>query len=474
MTFKFSPLWRSLIVLHVLLASCTTATAEPATTEVPTVAQVPATETLSLLPTFTSLPPLTATYLAAQLSATPPPATSIPPTQTSLPDVLPKFPLDGYVMLFSKDGDLYFQDGENAPVKLAHIGEKDPSLPAYISLLSDDNKKVVFIRWDDSNIYSINTDGTQENIVVSNDKMNSFGLELKIGALRFVPNTHQLFFVAIQCKAQDNSPCPTSAFLANTDTGKITKLADLGLLLANSNYSEGGLGVLFANPYIGEYRNIKISPNGKMLAVSAPDGMSIFTLDGNLIRDNVLPFNPNTESIVYPSLFWLPDSSGLIAALPDTTHYTPGLGYIPAHTVWRYTIGGDVIAKIPLDPPPWAFTFDVSSDGNWIAYGGYSDPTFYLGDLTNGHTQIFGEDRNDHAFFSWSPGGKYLINHALTIVISFDKPRVVIEGHGARWFDSNHFISYQERWLIGEITTGELNYYDLRLANSIVTVIKPK
>ena len=36
---------------------------------------------------------------------------------TPSPGPLPLFPLDGYVMVFIKDGDLYFQEGNNSPVK---------------------------------------------------------------------------------------------------------------------------------------------------------------------------------------------------------------------------------------------------------------------------------------------------------------------------------------------------------------------
>lgn len=53
MTSKPPMLWRNLIALLFLLASCTTAPAKPVATEEPTVAQVPATEILSPLPTFT-------------------------------------------------------------------------------------------------------------------------------------------------------------------------------------------------------------------------------------------------------------------------------------------------------------------------------------------------------------------------------------------------------------------------------------
>lgn len=458
------------IVCIALLTACGTT---PPAAETPIAATArPATETPTALPTFTpnvAMPSPLPTFTALSPIAFP---TTLPnltppivtPTQIPLPAVLPKFPLTGYVMLFTKDGDLYFQYGENKPIKLTSMGES--SQKAHFSpKLSDDNQKVVFTRND--TIYSINTDGTREQAVISKDKMSSWGLDMKIGALRFVPHTHQLFFLAIQCKTQDNSPCPTSAFLANADKGEIRKLADLGSLFANLDF--------------GEPRNIKISPDGKMLAVGLPDGMNIFTLDGNLIRDNILPFTPSTNSIVYPSLFWLPDSSGLIEALPDTTYYTIGHGYLPAHTIWRYTIEGNVTTKISLDPPPWMLTFDVSPDGNWVAYGGYSDPTLYVGNLANGHTQTFGED-GSHPFFFWAPDSKHLIV-GWAILISFNKPLVTI-GSGSEWIDANHFIYHdlpannpeirQERDLIAEIKDDNLFLYDPEILYSSSITIKQK
>ena len=52
-------------------------------------------------------------------------------------------------MLFTKDGDLYFQDGEDMPIKLAHVGEE------HTAILSDDGQKVVFFQQNYADIYSI-------------------------------------------------------------------------------------------------------------------------------------------------------------------------------------------------------------------------------------------------------------------------------------------------------------------------------
>ncbi len=172
---------------------------------------------------------------------------------------LPLFPLDGYVMVFVKDGDLYFQDGHNVPVKLTHIGEK-----SYYPKLSDDNQKVVFSR-NDGNEYSINTDGTQEQIIITkttNRWTAPFEPTINKGIFEFIPGTHQLLFETFLCESQEfRSPCSTSIFLVDTDTGKIKKLADLGLSLQQNSFN----------------RNIRISPNGKLIAVGTLDGVDIFT-----------------------------------------------------------------------------------------------------------------------------------------------------------------------------------------------------
>jgi Tol biopolymer transport system component len=447
-TFEFASKLITLAALCAGLTGCgsvptistSTSAPSPATTMLPTKTAPPATATLPPLPTLALLLPSPTTTITLPPSPTPTPTQTLLP----LPDVLPKFPLDGYVMLFAKDGDLYFQDGENVPVKLTHINK--PSHESYFSpKLSDDNQKVVFIR-NDNIIYSINTDGTQEQTVVSNDKLDSFGSEMNIGALSFVPHTHQVFFLVFQCKEQDSSYCPASAFLANADSGETKKLAYLGSF--------------FADRY--ELRNIKISPDGKMLAIGAPDGMDIFTLDGNLIRDNVLPYEPNKYGD-YPSLFWLPDSSGLIVALPNTSY-----GDHPAYTFWRYTIINNTANQVPLDPSPMTLVvvdkFQVSPDGNWILYGGNSnyDISLYLGNLTDGHTQVIGS--LVYPGFLWSPDSKHFLYG--NFISAIDKSPIRINGHYLSWLNANHYVyivtvENKSKTYIGEINGSTILSYEL-------------
>src|ERR1700690_3388222 len=120
MTFKLAPHRYFWILSTVFLVSCGTL-APVARGITPTVSPIRAqsvpSETLipspTSFPTITPLPPF----------AIP---TSVDPTElprpTPLPASLPKFPLDGYIMLFQKKGDLYYQNGNNSPIKLTHVG----------------------------------------------------------------------------------------------------------------------------------------------------------------------------------------------------------------------------------------------------------------------------------------------------------------------------------------------------------------
>jgi hypothetical protein len=297
------------------------------------------------------------------------------PTPRTSPTPLSKFSLDGYVMTFIKNGDLYFQDGENLPVKLTHVGEK-----SYYASLSDDNQKVVFYR-SDGNEYAINADGTQEQIIIPNNWLASFESGTKKSIFGFIPHTHQLLLETYLCESEKyGSPCSARLFIVDTDTYGIAKLADLDVALYRDTIN----------------RNIKVSPNGEMIAVGTMDGMDIFTLDGKIIRENILPYKPSTD-ILFPYLFWLPDSSGLTLALPDKIYDSTAYDNGTAYTIWRYLIDDNSAVQMPIDPSRITAQFDIFPDGKWIIYGGVGDaePTLYLGDLTTGHVQVFDNDLYD-------------------------------------------------------------------------------
>jgi hypothetical protein len=444
-----------LIIFIALLTACGITPTQP----IATAAATPTTQPPTPLPTFT--PDVGMPIAFPTLPNLPIP--TVMPTRMPLPAILPKFPLTGYVMLFTKDGDLYFQDGESTPVKLTHVGKKAP-----FRILSDDNKKVVFTRDNSNSIYSINTDGSQEHIVIPNSWPNLLKPGTQRGGMDFVPNTHQLFLQAVLCESPEfRSLCSTSIFLADTDAGDIKKIADLGLTQQKDRIP----------------RSIKVSPDGKMVAVGTIDGVNILNMDGKVIRNNILPYKPSQKAVLLPSLFWLPDSKGLIAAPPDTIYHSTADGDLPAHTIWRYVIESNASSQIPFKPPPMLETFQISPDGNWIIYGGLSnDNSVYLGNLLNGYTQGFGYAQQSS--FSWSPGSKYFIYTDLQSTLgTIDSPPVLTPTcYLVQWIDAGHFTcdSIENKGFrirMAKITgEGVVKIYDLGFGKDIENsvFIKPK
>jgi len=102
------------IVFIILLVACGTVPSQPTVTLAPTSA-----------PTSTSISP----------TSTASPTTTFIPAPSPVP--LPRFSLDGYLIAFVKNGDLYFQVGNDLPVKLTNVGEKYYYHPE----ISPDNKK---------------------------------------------------------------------------------------------------------------------------------------------------------------------------------------------------------------------------------------------------------------------------------------------------------------------------------------------
>jgi len=399
------------------------------------------------LSSLTPHPTFTPVHLAATRQPTSTPATP-PPTVSPMPSptLLPLFPLNGYVMLFVRDGNLYFQNGANAPVEVTQVGKA-----SYTYVLSNDNQKLVLYSPHSSDFfndgYSINTDGTQERPLFPGgwpEKNLLWGTQL--GVVEFIPGTQQLIFSTHLCEAYDNPiSCVSSIYLSDTNNGEVKKLADLG----------------FSGPL--EHENFLVSPNGKMVAVMTTSSVDIVGMDGREIRYNILSYKPNTPEIIFPSLAWLPDSSGLIIGLPTTIFKSMAYDYVSASTIWRYLISSNIAVQIPFDPPPPLDTFQVSPDGKWIVYGalGYN-PEVYLGNLANGHTQIFGEVNQGH--FTWGPDSKHFIADSAGYVLgAIDTPILVPAMEFLSWVDGNHFLwaGVNNKLRMAEIEAGGLKIYDL-------------
>jgi hypothetical protein len=375
----------------------------------------------------------------------------IPYSNVSPPE-LPKFSLDGYIMVFVRDADLYFQDGNNSPVKLAHVGGN------FYYDLSSDGQKVVYSR-NDGNIYSINIDGSQEQIIITKAWQDALKAGTSIQIDYFDPVQNRVVFRTFLCDLkQYREPCISSLFLIDTGTGNIRKVLDLGL----------------SHRMIGNNRNFEVSPNGKMMAVGTMEHIQILDMNGNILRKDFLKYMPSTSAVLFPSFFWLPDSSGLIVALPDTFYESTAYFNFPASTIWRYEIDDDLAVEIPLDPPPMDDTFDVSPDGNWIAYGALGhDQTVYLGSLVDGHIQVFGNAQQAH--FSWAPNSEYFIVNSAGSYLGFvnNPPDLVGTCKLLDWIDANNYTCYLGEELgVTEISSGKAINYTLDIQRPVL--IKPK
>jgi WD40 repeat protein len=441
MTTKFAPQQYFWIIFIALLVACGALPSEQAK-NTPTTA-----------PTFTPIPQ-TPTVL---------------PTKTPLPMPLPLFPLDGYIVIFNKDGDLYFQDGNNSPVQLTHGGEVPSS-----AMISDDNTKIVFVRGNSSdsgysNIYSVNADGSDEQALITEQWLATLGEGTKVRFPVFVPDTHQLLFNTYLCESQEfDAPCSIGIFLLNADTGEIRQF--------------------LAPAKAGQYNhnnNFKVSPNGKLVSVVMSGHLDIFGIDGKVVRKNVLPYTPSTPIELSPVQYWLPDSSGLIVALPAVIHASPPIPDIN-YTVWRYAIDGNAAVQISLDPSPKLIFIEcgdvikVSPDGNWILYGSNETGTalLYFGNLSNGQTQFYAPLVCPWTSApSWSPDSKHFVygDHFLGSIDESSIPIGPDYSSFGKWIDATHYtyVFAEENALklrVGEMVGETILTYDL----APYSLIKPK
>ena len=374
-------------------------------------------------------------------------------------------------MAFTKDGYLYFQDGNKPPVQLTH-GGVTPTSP----LISDDNRKIVFSRRKpflssadaetEPNLYSIDTDGSHERTLITPEWLAALGEGTGARGVRsaiFVPHTHQLLFNTYLCETQkDDSPCATGTFIVDADTTGIGNFSAPGPV-SNLSYNTNG------SP------NFKVSPDGKKVSIVSSGHIDVFGTDGRIIRRNLATYTPIAPVEHFPEHYWLPDSSGLVIALPansenDWSYYDFGL--TTDYSVWRYMLNGDPGIRLSPDTlPPQDLdaacpVVEVSPDGNWMLYNhatptltGY-DEGFYIENLKDGHTQLVktGISCATYGSSSWSPDNKHFLHGGLGMgdyfIGAVSELSVPISGYFLGWIDANHYLYFDPKVVkgfIGEI-----------------------
>lgn len=397
-------------------------------------------------------------------STLPPPIpteTVIRPTLAPATSLSVSTALDRLRMAYIVEGSLYIQEGRNSPIRLTYSnGDSTP-------IFSYDGEKIVFIRRNSNNnldIYSINKDGSQEKAVITDDWLITLGEGTKVGSVDFVPNSHQLLFNTYFCSKDLSLGCSTGVFLADVETSEIMEI--LSPTLGGHLPFSGSL------PWGG---NFKVSPDGKLIAIAFSGHISLFNIDGQSVQNNIVSYGRTTPIELFPRMFWLPDSSSLIVAMPAENHYGRGYETMPSYTVWRYLINSKVAAQIDLDPPPmWVHMecsdiINLSPDGNWAIYNYLADNSqLYLGNLNEATTQSFPLEQDCSPAY-WSSDNVHFVYGRLngSYLGAVDKPLIRINGGFLGWLDSIHFIytdySNERNLLLGKVDKETVATYDTKI-----------
>ena len=359
------------------------------------------------------------------------------PTPTLLSGELPFFSFQGDRVVFAQDGQLFFQQDDNPPVLLSKAQASDLF---HERIISDDGQKIVFLRGKTSktasayaDVYAVNADGSGEELLITPQWLATLSKGTGRGAALpvFVPGTHKVLFETSLCQSPaKDAPCSTGIFLADADGGETKVILPPGT----------------AQPPSPTAR-FKVSPDGKLFALASSGHVDILDTNGQLVRGGAFIYTPSTSETLYPALFWLSDSSGLIAALPTNTFHISAYDKdVAAYAIWRYTLADSHAEAIPLDPSPMnlqgeADQFLVSPDGNWLLYGGNgpSASDIYLGNLHDEHVQRVGD--NPQPFFSWSPDSKRFFGQNFAGVIGERVAQVSKKNFDVLfWINAAHFL----------------------------------
>jgi hypothetical protein len=382
--------------------------------------------TMTPFPTATSAP--TFTFATTPTSSLTPASLTL--LITSTPTLLPvSAPPIGLHMAYIMGGNLYFQDGSNPAMQLTNSGED------WLPIFSDDGEKIVFMRGKE--IHSINTDGSQEQVLVTNEILraidSSYSVSTGFLGLTAVSSTHLLLF---STQDFDGTLWHGDLFVVDTDTAEIKRL-----LLPE----QGG--------------DFYVSPDGKSIAIDTTEQIDVIDIRGETIYRNLLTYISSEPIFLSPGIHWMPDLTGLVVILPVPTYYESNEP--PDYTVWHYALDGTPGKQVSLDPLPRGhYMAKVSPDGNWIIYNNYKQSAFYVGDLRTGHTELYESQLYvDYYDWSWSPDSKHFIYKAagkLYLGSMTESPVVIGSGGFLGWVDSNHYLYYEDKTIVyGEIGGGQ-------------------
>jgi hypothetical protein len=387
-----------------------------------------------------SIPDLQNTAMSSALTMVAQTMTVLP-TSTVIPTRTPLSfkEWEGLRVAYVIDGNLFIQDNGHEAVQLTNSG-KD-----YEPVFSDDGQKIAFLRdFEPGTPYVINSDGTGEQVVATLELLSSFGTEYNDSLTRlisweFIPGTHKLLFNTYQASTADPRTAlwlplrGNDLLLMDTDTGEIKQLLPP---------RQGG--------------DFLVAPNGRWIVVQTTDHIDVVDIQGHVVHSHLVTY-PADEAHIDVPMFWAQNSSELII-LPSDVSPMSAVGPI-VHTVWRYSLDGRPGVQISLNPHPVYYAYDISPDGNWIAYNSEQselDPDgtngVYIGNLRDGTSQLLyksqwepikGSFEPGITSFWWSPDSIHFIFGDDWLYLGNIYGEVTRLGRDREirgWIDTNHYL----------------------------------
>jgi dipeptidyl aminopeptidase/acylaminoacyl peptidase len=234
----------------------------------------------------------------------------------------------------------------------------------------------------------------------------------------------------------DYADCKIGVYSIDVDMGKINPIAEN--ISGNSMWN----------------CNFEISPDGKYVSVSGAGQINIYFLSSGNFKvayPNMLTYYVTTSDEYLPKQYWLTDSSGLIIIVA-AEHESNEPATPPAlYVAFRYSIGDKQAVQIPFDKfIMWDFQSDtwcISPDRNWILFAGNDTgdrrdaSLYYLGNLTDGHTQAYSITDWPLYFCKWSPDSRHFaFTNTIGFIGSVDGSLPIpVGGHFLEWIDSSHY-----------------------------------
>ena len=327
------------------------------------------------------------------------PITSEVPAETKTPEPTPPLAHAGSV-LPGKAGIAY-TDGYSLWALDAASGAWQVLQSEGISSpqISSDRSRIAFrVQNEDmSDLWAVRWDGGDARLLLAERELPKDGLdgqysERRIQETRWVPRQNVLAITTVAIPAPSAAPVLPKYDLWHLDvgTGKLTRVADLAR---------------FARP--------AYSPDGTQLAVlqygaeaDTQGSLALFKSDGAggrvVLRFPASPTAPSYDSQIQ----WLPDSSGLLAAIPDVGPIEPGRNGM---ALYRVPVTGEPQKVGHAD----AFQVIWAPDGTRMAYTRAVDDSsdsseLYLANADGSDPQLYAPLKSGR-FVNWSPDGSHFV-----------------------------------------------------------------